>query len=145
MTDEVKRKSKEITRSLRSLNRQANRYMKRFRGDRAVWKQGYGYLVKSEIWKRAKQLLIEYNILHSDHFDCIMCQRPVVLQRAVLHHKKYNRKKYFKPSYIAFVHYVCHENAHPSTKGRLLSQCMKYRLTMCALLILFVIVMTFLY
>jgi len=56
--NEIKSQSKEIKHSLKTLNKQAKRFMKQYRINRATWKIGYGYLVKSDIWKRAKAILI---------------------------------------------------------------------------------------
>ena len=125
---EIKTKGKEIKRSLRTLNRQAKRFMKKYNINRVTWKLGYGYLVQSDIWKTAKQLLIEYKSLGPIQPECLICHNPVNIRRSVLHHKKYNKKKFFEPTYVDFVHYYCHEHFHPAIRRRIIPRYMRNRI-----------------
>jgi len=127
---EAKTRSKEIHRSLKGLNRKANKFMKPYRVNRNTWKLGYGYLTKSDIWGKAKQFLFEYKTLQSQFLECSICNQLVYQNRNVLHHKKYNKRKFFKPSYVTFVHYFCHERIHSIQRRPLLSRYMKRKLWM---------------
>ena len=139
---EIKIKSREIKQSLKVLNKQANRFMKKFNINRITWKLGYGYLVKSDIWNKAKQLLIEYKSLEQLRPECLICHNPVDIRKSVLHHNKYNRKRFFKPSYVDFVHYYCHEHFHPAIKRSLIPRYMRNRLLLFSLVFLIIIIIT---
>jgi len=139
---EIKAKSKIIRHSLKVLNRQANRFMKKYKINRITWKLGYGYLVKSDIWKTAKQLLIEYKSLGPVQPECLICHNVVDIRRSVLHHKKYNRKKFFEPTYVDFVHYYCHEHYHPAIRRRIIPRYVRNRLLLFGLAFLLIIIIT---
>ena len=136
--EEIKTRIKEINRSLKTLNRKANKFIKPYRINRNAWKLGYGYLTKSDIWSKAKRLLFENKTLQSHHLECLVCNQLVYQNRNVLHHTKYNRRRFFKPSYVTFVHYFCHERIH-SIQGRpLLSRYMNKKF--CMISIYFIVI-----
>lgn len=126
--EDIRSKSKEINKTLRGLNKRAKRFMKPYTVNSLTWKLGYDYLVKSEIWKSAKQLLLQYKLLLSPDLVCPFCSQVVRPYSSVLHHKKYNRRKYFKPAYITFVHYACHDSYHGFRRRRLIPRYVRNRL-----------------
>ncbi len=141
---EAKTRTKEIHRSLKGLNRKANKFMKPYRVNRDTWKSGYVYLTKSNIWGEAKHLLFEYKMLQSQYLECPICNQLVYQNRNVLHHTKYNRRKFFKPSYVTFVHYFCHEHIHSIQRRPLLSRHMKRKLFYFIVIALFLILISLL-
>jgi len=127
---------------MKALNKQAKRFMKKFNINRMTWKLGYTYLVKSDIWKTAKQLLIEYKSLGPVQPECLICHKAIDIRRSVLHHKKYNRKKFFEPTYVDFVHYYCHENSHPAIKKRRIPRYIRNRLLLFSVIFLLILIIT---
>lgn len=143
--DEVKAKKKKIEHSLRTLNRKAKKYMKPYSITREIYKRGYGSLLKTNIWKEAKYLLLEYKILDTSYLECPICHQIVDQNRSVLHHKKYNRRKLFKPAYITFVHYKCHEQIHETRRLPLLPRYVKRQLFFYGIIFLFLILVFLFY
>ena len=138
--NEVKAKKKKIEHSLRTLNRKANKYMKQYSVTREIYKRGYRSLLNTDIWKEAKFLLLEYKILSTSSLECPFCHQIVDQNHSDLHHKKYNRRKLFKPIYITFVHYKCHEQIHKTKKSPLLPRYVKKQLFFYCIIFLFLII-----
>ena len=136
--NDIKSKIQEIKKSLRILNKHAKRFMKPYTTNSLTWKIGYDYLVKSNIWKSAKQLLLQYKLLISPDLVCPFCSQLVRQNHSVLHHKKYNRRKYFKPSIITFVHYACHNRYHTVKRRKPISRYSRNRLILFFILVLVV-------
>ena len=92
---------------LSHLNNKAFRFMQRreFEGNY------YRELQKSEIWSRAKEVLIAKRTRnHRKMLKCFFCKKPIKYKQSiVLHHKSYNWRKMFKPRLTRFSHYLCHK------------------------------------
>ncbi len=143
--NEVKAKKKNIRHSLRTLNRKANKYMKPYSITREIYARGYRSLLTTDIWKEAKFLLLEYKILNASYLECPICHQIVDKNHSVLHHKKYNRRKLFKPNYTTFVHYKCHEHIHQTKKFHLIPKCVKRQLLFYSLIFLSLIIVFLFY
>ena len=137
--DDIKFKSQEIKKSLRCLNKRAKKFMKPYSSNHLTWKLGYKYLVESEIWKSAKQLLLQYKFLISPDIVCSFCNQLVRQNSPVLHHKKYNRSKYFKPTYVTFAHYTCHDAYHAGKRRKIIPRYARNRMMLIITLGLFIL------
>ena len=143
--NEVKVKKKKIEHSLRTLNRKAKKYMKPYSITREIYTRGYRSLLKTDIWKEAKYLLLEYKILGISYLECPICHQIVDKNHSVLHHTKYNIRKLFKPNYITFVHYKCHEHIHQTKRLPLLPRYVKRQLLFYGIIFLSLIIVFLFY
>ena len=141
----VKENKKTTEQSLRVLYRKARKYMKPYTITRDTYKQGYRSLLNTDIWKQAKYLLLEHKLLKSSHLECPICHQLLDKNHSVLHHKKYNRRRLFKPSYITFVHYKCHEHIHETKRLPLLPKHVKRQLLFYGIFFLIFIVVFLLF
>lgn len=81
-------------------------------------KKSYGQLQKSEIWKRAKEILIAKKTRnYRKMLKCFFCKRAIKYKQSiVLHHKNYDWNKLFKARYTRFSHFKCHKKFHQENR-----------------------------
>jgi len=105
--DERKR---EILERLKLLNRDARQFMEMTRGS---WKYRYNQLQRTDIWREARQLIIEY-FTTRDGLYCDHCGYKIH-KYIVLHHDPqfYSKSNLFTPGlYCALIHRGCHKEVH---------------------------------
>ena len=95
---------KEILLHLKKLNKKAYLHMReRHKGS---FKPKYRALQRTDTWKEAKKLLIEFTLMNDGYLRCKVCRRQV--QNPTMHHNDYVDAEYFSPPYIDFIHKGCH-------------------------------------
>lgn len=74
----------------------------------------YSKLQKTPIWANAKKFLLEEEIRKRKKVICPHCRRPIKIgqETAILHHKRYIWSDLFNPTYITFMHHLCHQRTH---------------------------------
>lgn len=100
---------KKILKELKKYNRYAKIYLRKNSLD---FKSAYNNFQKSEVWTKAKSLLIEYFSLENEIFKCLICNNVLDPYYSTLHHIYYDKKKLFDPKYVNLVHHDCHERYH---------------------------------
>jgi len=75
------------------------------------FKQKYQALQRSEIWKKAKQLTLEYK-KECNIYTCSECGRPIRSDRCTLHHREYDQNEIFSPCFVSLIHNGCHGRIH---------------------------------
>ena len=100
---------KKILKELGKYNRYAKMYLRKNSLD---FKSAYNNFQKSEVWTRAKALLIEYFSLENKLFTCPICSKVLDPYYSTLHHIYYDKKKLFEPKFVNLVHHDCHERYH---------------------------------
>ena len=100
---------KKILKELKKYNRYAKIYLRKNSLD---FKSAYNNFQNSEVWTKAKALLIEYFSLENKIFTCPICNNVLDPYYSTLHHIYYDNKRLFDPKYIDFVHHDCHERYH---------------------------------
>ena len=76
----------------------------------------YRKLQTTRIWTIAKERLLYYHEIKNIPLICFHCGQEI-MSTPVLHHKKYNWNKLFKPKYVEFVHQKCHSSIHSTKRG----------------------------
>jgi len=76
----------------------------------------YQKLQSTEIWKRAKQHLLEYYRIKGLEMICSYCNAEIS-STPTLHHKAYNWNRLFSPKNVDFLHNDCHTNLHKEKRG----------------------------
>ena len=94
----------EILQQLKKCNKIAYSTMMK---NHLTWKEKYHLLQKLSVWKKAKQLIIQFK----DDLSCPVCNSNVA-NDFVMHHDKYVTTEMFTPTFIKLVHHKCHEKEH---------------------------------
>ncbi|MFW9874335.1 MAG: hypothetical protein ACFFG0_14615 [Candidatus Thorarchaeota archaeon] len=76
----------------------------------------YQKLQSTDIWKRAKEQLLEYYRIKSLKLICFYCNTEI-LSNPTLHHKAYNWNRLFSPKNVIFLHAECHTKLHNERRG----------------------------
>jgi len=100
---------KKILKELKKYIRYAKIYLRKNSLD---FKTAYNNYQKSEVWTKAKALLIEYFSLENETLRCQICKNVLDPYYSTLHHTYYDNKKLFDPKYVNLVHHDCHERYH---------------------------------
>lgn len=108
MKDKLKIELSLIKKELNICNKRASKFFKQS----LTYKHAYRELQKSSAWTTAKDLLLRYTFLTKGKLICYLCEKPLHLNRATMHHTKYKHRKIFHPKYITFVHPQCHSLYH---------------------------------
>lgn len=96
-------------------NKIARKFLKR----RSLnYKVAYERLQKTETWRNAKALLIEYFSLANNKYICPVCEAELDPYASTMHHDVYDNRRLFDPKYISFLHHTCHRTYHQQ-KGAL--------------------------
>ena len=97
----------EILKELKRLNKDGYLFMTQ-RG--STFKPKYRALQKTDTWRKAKQLLMEYFTIERTTLRCDMCK--ALLKNPVMHHAHYDPVELFSPKNISFLHKKCHSKTH---------------------------------
>jgi len=108
IVSEKEGRKKEILLELQKLNKEAYRIM---HSHSRRWGNKYQILQKTEVWKKAKKLLLEYFTFDSI-LRCEVCGDVIDSRRSVLHHKEYSFFDCFTPRLVIFIHEKCHKKIH---------------------------------
>jgi hypothetical protein len=76
----------------------------------------YQKLQSTEIWRKAKQQLLEYYRIQNIKLICFYCNTEI-LDNPALHHKAYNWNRLFSPKNVVFLHTQCHNKLHSEKRG----------------------------
>lgn len=100
---------------LRKLSKKADRIGKIL----GYKRQSYNDLQKTEIWRTAKVILLDYVTNNGKKpIICCFCNKPIEKRsKAVLHHKDYNWSDLFNPKSVGFAHKMCHLRHHKKKRG----------------------------
>jgi hypothetical protein len=80
----------------------------------STFKPKYRALQKTDTWKKAKKLLLEYFTIKYVTIRCELCNKPS--NDFVMHHVHYDPKALFSPQNISFIHKGCHAREHDMFK-----------------------------
>lgn len=108
-------RKKEILRTLKKLNRQALEEYFLAPGwlFGPTFKMKYKALQNSDIWSRARDLVVELRFLENklNYLKCEKCGR--VLSSFIMHHDEYHKEEIFTPDFISLIGSRCHAKEHP--------------------------------
>lgn len=110
---ETKKAIKECKKQIKKRNIAVRGYMK----TNKYRKGSYGTLQHTNIWKKAKENLLEYYRLMNIPLLCPYCNKEIK-DKPILHHIKYNWEALFTPNNIIFLHYTCHNKLHDDLKDK---------------------------
>ena len=102
-------KQKAILKELAKYNKFARKFLKKRSFN---YKVAYTRLTKTENWRKAKILVIEYFSLSNNTFICPVCKTEINPYASTMHHNIYDNRKLFNPQYVSFLHYKCHDAHH---------------------------------
>ena len=109
LRDEKNEEVKVILRSIKHLNNDAYRCMM---GEYQVFGPKYHNLQKMDIWKKGKQLNIQYRIFKNE-LNCPICNTKLNFTRCTMHHiLPYDTLELFTPTKVQLIHSHCHQDFH---------------------------------
>ena len=107
MIRNAKGRKLEILKELKKYNKEGYLFMMQ---PGSTFKPKYRSLQKTDMWKKAKDLLLEYFKIEQGILKCGICGQ--YLKKPVMHHVKYDPINLFTPIYIQMISVYCHSKEH---------------------------------
>lgn len=107
----LEEKDVEIKKLLRRLKYLSNEGYLIMMGEYQTFSPKYKALQKTDLWREAKQLFIQY-LISKNKLNCSICNTPLNFQRCTMHHAKYIPLEPFCPTYLRIIHNSCHQKHH---------------------------------
>ena len=76
------------------------------------FKAKYRALQKTQIWKRARQLLMDYFLDGRTNLYCKRCDKLLTRNDCIMHHIEYSLTEIFTPLCVEFIDRECHKKIH---------------------------------
>ena len=109
LLEEKDEDTKKILRALKHLSNDAHLMMM---GEYQVFGPKYHQLQRTPIWKKGKQLVIQYKIIKGK-IKCPICNTQLNFQKCTLHHiLSYDTLELFTPTKVQLIHNRCHQKHH---------------------------------